>query len=441
MDRTHFASLYPADSRFEEIEMILQYARVGNSSQLIGLPGVGKSNLLELLAYNRNVRIRHLDDKQTSYHFVLVNFSEVRNRPLTDVMKFIFLELIDSLEERDMDEAYQTVSGIFKDSLSYQDEMVLFQGLKKSMDYLTQKKELSIILLFDRFESFIPSADHEFFSYLKILRNRAKYKFSVVFCLNRPLEDTLDSSIFADYYELVAGHTIYMKLLDEPGLAFRIEYLEKAANKKLDKNSLNRILELTAGHGKLTRLCIEIALATTEPTITPEFLLSQKSVRGALWEIWYFLSPSEQKLFLDGLKEKHYASNQFLENIGLIKEQHITLALFEVFIGQELPRTQSTEKIVFDVTTNTIQKGTITLSDRLTISEFRLLAFLIAHPEAVVDREQIIEAVWRDNKQTVGVTDQAIDQLIFRLRKKIEDDPNTPLHIQTVKGRGIKFTP
>ena len=43
-------------------------------------------------------------------------------------------------------------------------------------------------------------------------------------------------------------------------------------------------------------------------------------------------------------------------------------------------------------------------------------------------------------KTTEGVTDQALDQLIFRLRKKIEDDPNNPEFIQTIKGRGLKFS-
>ncbi|HEX7042540.1 MAG TPA: helix-turn-helix domain-containing protein, partial [Patescibacteria group bacterium] len=60
--------------------------------------------------------------------------------------------------------------------------------------------------------------------------------------------------------------------------------------------------------------------------------------------------------------------------------------------------------------------------------------------DSVVDREQIIQAVWTDSKTYAGVSDQAVDQLIFRLRKKIEDDPNNPTHIQTVKGRGIKFS-
>jgi two-component system response regulator MtrA len=57
----------------------------------------------------------------------------------------------------------------------------------------------------------------------------------------------------------------------------------------------------------------------------------------------------------------------------------------------------------------------------------------------VLEKEEIINAVWKEAKTTLGVTDQALDQLIFRLRKKIEENPNTPQYLQTVKGRGFKF--
>ena len=51
----------------------------------------------------------------------------------------------------------------------------------------------------------------------------------------------------------------------------------------------------------------------------------------------------------------------------------------------------------------------------------------------------MVNAVWGDLASTQGVTDQALDQLIFRLRKKIENNPNQPRHLLTIKGRGFKI--
>ena len=90
--------------------------------------------------------------------------------------------------------------------------------------------------------------------------------------------------------------------------------------------------------------------------------------------------------------------------------------------------------------TGEILKGETVLSDKLTSLEYRLLKFMLENKNRVLGKEEIINAVWREAKTTLGVTDQALDQLIFRLRKKIEDDPNNPEHILTVKGRGFKFS-
>lgn len=438
MIESHFASLYPDNSRFDEIEQVLTFVKEGNACQIVGLPGVGKSNVLELLAYNRAVRIKHLGDDQTNFHFVPVNFSEVRNRELFDITKFIFLELVESFEERGLTKIYETTKDIFKEALSYNDELVLFQGLKKTMDFLTLENNLTIVLLFDRFETYIPKVTPEFFNNLRILRSRAKYKFSAVFSVNRPLEDSIEITNLVDYYEFLIGHTIYLPLEDKPGMNFRINYLMETTKQSLSDKQIAEVLQITAYHGKLTRLCIEALFASPDAELPSKFFLEKQTVIGALLEIWHSLTPAEQKLLLDQSPELY--ENRFLHQIGILKGDTIAIPLFEVFLETKRHElSQTNQKITFDGIANTIKKGDVIISEQLTVSEFRLLRFLLTHPDLVVDREDIIAAVWTDAKATAGVTDQAVDQLVFRVRKKIEADPNNPLHIQTIKGRGIRF--
>lgn len=436
----HFESLYPVDARHPELEKVLGFVKEGNSCQIVGIPGIGRANMLGFLAYNKHIRSQHLGENAKWFHFVLVNFTEVKQKPLLEVTKLIFLELVDSLQERKMEEEYKAVRDIFKDSLSFQDELVLFQGLKKALDYLALEKELTVVLLFERFEEYIPTVTKDFFSNLRILRNKAKYRFSVVFSLTRPLEDFVDSSMLADFYEFLAGHVVYPTLLDKPGLAFRVAYLEKISNKQISQAVLDKILDLTQGHGKLTRLSLEKSLADNlSPTdITVEKLLSYKTIQGALWEIWYYLTPGEQQLFLNSQQEPIH--NAFLEQVHLVRDGNITIPLFAAFIAtRQENQNQETNKITWDPATNIIKRGEDILSDMLTAAEYRLLRLLLQHENEVVDRETIINAVWKDSASVAGVTDQAVDQLVFRLRKKIETNPNNPAYIQTIKGRGIKF--
>src|SRR5450759_492120 len=152
METQHFESLYPDTTRFAEIEKILTFIKEGSSCQVVSVPGVGRSNLLGFLAYNRNLRIKHLGKDQDKFHFVYLNFSEIRKKPLIEATKFIFLGLVDSLRERQMNKDYEVANKFFKDGLQLKDEMVLFQGLKKTVDYLALEKNLTIVFLFDRFE-------------------------------------------------------------------------------------------------------------------------------------------------------------------------------------------------------------------------------------------------------------------------------------------------
>ena len=73
----------------------------------------------------------------------------------------------------------------------------------------------------------------------------------------------------------------------------------------------------------------------------------------------------------------------------------------------------------------------------LTNGEFNLLAALLASPERILSRDQLLEAsrVY-DNE----VYDRAIDIQVLRLRRKIESDPTQPRYIVTERGAGYIFS-
>lgn len=458
IENSHFESLYPETTRFTEIERILTFVKEGNSCELVGIPGAGRSNIFGLLAYNKKIRLKHLGENQKWFHFIPVDFSEIRKRPLSDAIKFLFLNLIDSLRQRQFEEEFKNTNGIFRASLNLKDELVLFQGLKRAIDYLAIEKELTVVFLFDRFEEYIPMLTPEFFSDLRILRNRAKYRFSVVFSLNRPLEELIEPALFADFYEYLAGHTMYLSLLDKPGLTFRKAYLEKVSGKTIEEALFKRILTATNGHAKLTKLSMEAVLArgqgesvkgkeqtsssfltlNASPFPLSQFLLSQKTILGALYEIWYSLRPSEQYAILNNTPRPDAL---YLEYIHIMHDKRITIPLFQAFVTTLIKTRVEKESISLDPHTGDVLKGATPISDELTTSEFRLLQFFLQNPDKIVSREEVIQAVWHDAKTTAGVSDQALDQLIFRLRRKIETDPNNPTHLQTVKGRGFRFVP
>ena len=72
----------------------------------------------------------------------------------------------------------------------------------------------------------------------------------------------------------------------------------------------------------------------------------------------------------------------------------------------------------------------------LTNGEFNLLAALLAAPQRILTRDQILEASrMYDNE----VYDRSIDVQVLRLRRKIEPDPSQPSFIVTERGVGYIF--
>ena len=75
---------------------------------------------------------------------------------------------------------------------------------------------------------------------------------------------------------------------------------------------------------------------------------------------------------------------------------------------------------------------------KLTHLEFELLGFLCQSNGRVFSREQLVREVWG-----LAYAGQArtVDNFVAQLRAKLEDDPDRPKHLLTVRGSGYRFVP
>ena len=73
---------------------------------------------------------------------------------------------------------------------------------------------------------------------------------------------------------------------------------------------------------------------------------------------------------------------------------------------------------------------------KLTLMEAKLLRHLIDKQGVTVSRKEILQDVWGLNQET---DTRAIDNFIVRLRKLLEDEPNNPKIVLTVRGIGYRF--
>jgi DNA-binding response OmpR family regulator len=74
----------------------------------------------------------------------------------------------------------------------------------------------------------------------------------------------------------------------------------------------------------------------------------------------------------------------------------------------------------------------------LTEREAELLRYLAVNPQRAIAREELLERVWRLEARNLET--RTIDMCIARLREKLRDDPEEPTLIQTVRGKGYRFS-
>ncbi|KNZ40837.1 response regulator transcription factor [Acetobacterium bakii] len=76
-------------------------------------------------------------------------------------------------------------------------------------------------------------------------------------------------------------------------------------------------------------------------------------------------------------------------------------------------------------------------SVELTGAEYRLLCLLMQNPNMTLTRSLILDRLWDEHGNFVD--DNTLSVYVGRLRSKIEDDPQKPLNIVTVRGVGYKW--
>jgi two-component system phosphate regulon response regulator PhoB len=102
--------------------------------------------------------------------------------------------------------------------------------------------------------------------------------------------------------------------------------------------------------------------------------------------------------------------------------------------AEEAERSLEIGKLHIDPAAYRVTRGGKALM--LSTLEFRLLYYLATRPNRVFSRDQLLDAVWGNDR---FVTPRSVDVYIMRLREKIEENPQRPAYVKTVRGAGYLF--
>ncbi len=251
----------------------------------------------------------------------------------------------------------------------------------------------ALCLLLDRFDSLAEQSLPLISGNLRALRDSYKYSLTFVIASRRPLihQDELA--------ELFFGNTLWLGSLQPEDARWSVERFARRRGLDWDQSLVDQLIWLAGGYPSLLRGACEAAASGASLELAS--LRQHPAIARRAAEIW-----ADQPNALE------------LERCGLAGHPLLGQGEGSFSTPAAMDPAQFTAK------------------------EYLLLAYFQAHAGEVCDKDNLAHAAWPEDKIYLeGIRDDSLAQLVRRLRKKIEPDPENPTHIQTVAGRGYRFIP
>ncbi len=180
--------------------------------------------------------------------------------------------------------------------------------------------------------------------------------------------------------------------------------------------------------------------------VVPDRQISRVHMRIRRQATGYFLEDLDSKngTFVNG-RQLSAGVPVFLQDGDEIQ---LALSVRMLFVGaeatlplaahEELPAVSGGLRL--DKAQRRVWIGDRELQPPLSLAQYRLLELLCDASGRVVSREEVVAAVWPEAVEE-GVSEQAIDALVRRLRDRLAELGNDHEYIVTVRGHGFRLAP
>jgi len=150
-----------------------------------------------------------------------------------------------------------------------------------------------------------------------------------------------------------------------------------------------------------------------------------------------------------GSKNGTYLNGKSVSDEMLVQDGdviQVALAASFVFIGSDATMPLSMQdasqlglgRMRMETRSHRIWLQNVEIDPPLSPPQYRLMELLYDHPERIITRDEIADVVW-PGTDGVGVSDQAIDALVRRLRDRLAEVDEDHNYIVTVRGHGFRL--
>jgi pSer/pThr/pTyr-binding forkhead associated (FHA) protein len=160
------------------------------------------------------------------------------------------------------------------------------------------------------------------------------------------------------------------------------------------------------------------------------------------------ITPTPEGVVLEDLGSKngtHRNGTRISESVILKDGDLVQVALAQQFVfltsDATMPLVDSDEestRLRLDIRSRRVWVKNEQIEPPLSALQFHVLRVLYDHAGQVVDRQKLVTDAWGE-EEAVGVSDQALDALIRRLRDRIAEIDSSHSYIVTVRGHGLRL--
>jgi hypothetical protein len=417
--------------REKEVKKIFELILAGESCSVVGIGSVGKSNLLRFLQQN-NAHQTYLGSRGKNYLFVYVDGNKKLESTDWGLFELIFHQLYLASTKSNLDnDVLQLIENLYLQatvSLSLPMKFLILRFLDRAISMLVNRLDLNIVLLFDEFDTLCQAISPRAFSVLRAMRDDHKYKLVYVIATRSELTNLRrESTEIEAFYEIVTLNTLTLLSYSKIDALGMLDRLMTRYNVLLDKDTENTMIYLSGGHPALIRALFDVFRKNN--SLKPNTVIENIRVQDECRRIWAGLSRQEQAAlaYVASVKKASSVSAELralLNRRGLlggewVKDNSIFSPIFRDFILKE--QLIAGMQIIVDRDHHTVWVNGQKLSG-LPPLEFRLIDYLEQHHGQDCSRDDIAIFLYPDEvgNKGEGVSDNRIDSIVKRVRKKIE---------------------
>lgn len=424
----------PPTYRHREVDCIVGALALQRSVHVVGLSGMGKSNLLRFLVSHPEVL------KIEPYALAEIGLLYVDCNKLNPPNSLNFYrECISRIQSEE-------------DLTSNIDEYLLYKQLELALRMLDAR--IFVVFVIDRFESLYDKTDQAFFSQLRNLRDEARRgRMAFILGSQRPPGDLYDiERLFSD--------TCWVGPLTAADQAEFFTRHESRLRIEVEASWREVLWRLTGAHPGLLKNAIEWFKRQGKPEAKAnevsllQDLLNYAPIHKHCHALWQSLTEAEQNflLHLNTITGTESVVDR-LQKAGVIVAGQDGLRIFsplwETYLRQNILSQQALKpmKVELDATTRRVVLQWRGQTEETVINRdlvFRLLQVLSTDPEKIYSKDEIINMLYQGEK-VQDVYDDALFQLVTALRKSLDPlvtrlcPAMTKTCIQNVRGIGYRL--